>query len=36
MFLLWRFLGIRRLVILFIFRQLWRMMQARRAAGQPR
>jgi hypothetical protein len=36
MFLLWRFLGLRRLVALFIFRQLWRMIQARRAAAQPR
>jgi hypothetical protein len=36
MFLLWRFLGVRRLIALFVVRRLWRMMQARRAAAQPR
>jgi hypothetical protein len=33
---LWRFLGIRRLIVMFIFRRLWRLMQARRSAAQPR
>jgi hypothetical protein len=36
MLLLWRFLGIRRLIAMFIFRRIWRMMQARRTAAQPR
>jgi hypothetical protein len=36
MLFLWRFLGIRRLIVMFIFRRLWRMMQSRRAATQPR
>jgi hypothetical protein len=36
MFLLWRFLGVRRLLVLFVARRLWRMMQSRRAASQPR
>jgi hypothetical protein len=36
MFLLWRFLGFRRVLALFVARRIWRMMQARRAANQPR
>ena len=33
MLFLWRFLGIRRLIVLFIFRRLWRMMRTLRAAA---
>jgi hypothetical protein len=36
MLLLWRFLGIRRLIVMLIYRRIWRMMQARRTAAQPR
>jgi hypothetical protein len=32
MFLLWRFLGFRRLVALWVLRRLWRAFSARRAA----
>jgi hypothetical protein len=36
MVLLWRFFGARRLLVLFVVRRLWRLMQSRRAANQPR
>jgi hypothetical protein len=33
--LLWRFLGFRRLLVVFILRRLWRMYRGRLAASRP-
>jgi hypothetical protein len=35
MFFLWRFVGIRRLIVLFVLRQAWRMILSRRRRTRP-
>jgi hypothetical protein len=35
MFFLWRFVGLRRLIVLFVLRQAWRLIRGRRRRTRP-